>query len=314
VPSLITVKSEHHIPVLREMVSRYLISKPGGVYIDGTVGFGGHAVFLLDRLDARAVYVAIDQDGNALQSAQERLANFNNVKYFHNNFSEMGEIVKELNLDHVDGVLMDLGVSSFQIDNDERGFSYMKDVPLDMRMGSRQQRTAADILNEEPVERLIEIFRLYGEEHKAAPIARSIEKERRNGQIVSAGVLTEVIARVVHGKHRVKSYARIFQALRIAVNDELEHLKRGLEVGFTLLSKGGRMVVLSYHSLEDRIVKQFFVKKARVCSCPPHFPVCICSGKQELRILTKKVVRPSIDEVSNNPRARSAKLRAGERL
>jgi 16S rRNA (cytosine1402-N4)-methyltransferase len=306
--------TEYHIPVLREMVARFLVTAPNGIYIDGTVGFAGHAAYLLDLLGRKAVYIAIDQDGDALQSAKARLAQFKNVHFFQKNFSEMREIVTELKIDCVQGILMDLGISSYQIDRDERGFSYMKDGVLDMRMGDKQQRTAADIINEEPVERLIEIFRFYGEERKAALIAREIEKARRVKTITTTKALTDILARVVPGQHLIKTCARIFQAVRIEVNDELEHLKRGLQAGFSLLSKGGRLVVISYHSLEDRIVKQFFVEKARRCTCPPGLPVCICAKTAELKILTKKVVRPAPDELSRNPRARSAKLRAGERL
>lgn len=306
--------TEHHIPVMKEATAHYLITAPDGVYIDGTLGLAGHASFLLDRLDKKAIYIGIDRDGEALQSARGRLVKHKNVRYYQNNFSAMQEIARELKIDHVHGVLLDLGVSSYQIDNDRRGFSYLRDVPLDMRMGMIQQKTAADIINEESVDRLTEIFRNYGEERNAPTIARAIEKARYLEPITTTGVLTEVIGRVVPERFRIKSFARIFQALRIAVNDELEQLKEGLQAGFSLLCRGGRLVVLSYHSLEDRIVKQYFVKKAQGCTCPPELPVCVCSKTPELKILTKKIIRPSADEISDNPRARSARLRAGERL
>jgi 16S rRNA (cytosine1402-N4)-methyltransferase len=306
--------TEFHIPVLREMVAKYLITMPDGIYIDGTVGFAGHAAYLLDHLDKRASYIAIDQDWDALRSARARLVHYENVQFYQKNFSEMRELATELNIESVQGILLDLGVSSYQIDRDERGFSYMKDGPLDMRMGNDQQHTAAEIINEAPVERLIDIFRSYGEERKAASIAREIEKVRRTKAIATTKALTEVIARVVPRLHVVKSCARIFQAVRIVVNDELEHLKRGLQAGFSILAKGGRLVVISYHSLEDRIVKQFFMEKAKSCICPPELPVCVCAKKAEINILTGKVIRPTPEELALNPRARSAKLRAGERI
>jgi 16S rRNA (cytosine1402-N4)-methyltransferase len=306
--------NEYHLPVLPEMVARYLITRHDGVYVDGTVGFGGHAEYLLRLLSKNARYIAIDQDGEALHLAQQRLVEFKNTCFYHHNFSAMQQIVADEKIDHVHGIFLDLGVSSYQINSAARGFSYRADGPLDMRMGEMQQRTAADIINGDSVEQLIEIFRCYGEERRAAPIAREIEKRRRFKRITTTGVLSELVSRVVPGAGRIKSCARIFQAIRIAVNGELEHLKRGLEAGFSLLAKGGRLVIISYHSLEDRMVKQFFIQKAKACSCPPDLPTCVCQKKAEFKILTRKVVRPSAHEISNNPRARSAKLRAGERL
>jgi 16S rRNA (cytosine1402-N4)-methyltransferase len=306
--------NKYHLPVLRDMVARYLITAADGVYIDGTVGFGGHAEFLLNRLNTRARYIAIDQDGEALELAQQRLLRFKNTVFYQKNFSAMNKIAADEKIAHVQGIFLDLGVSSYQIDRGVRGFSYSTDGPLDMRMGNRQQRTAADIINEFPGEQLIDIFRRYGEERRAVPIAREIEKVRTIKKITTTGALTEIISRMVPGPYRIKSCARIFQAIRIVVNEELENLSDGLQAGFALLARGGRLVVISYHSLEDRIVKQFFVQKSQACSCPPELPTCVCHKKAEFKILTKKIVQPSADEISMNPRARSARLRAGERL
>ena len=309
--------STYHIPVLQKEVASYLITNPEGTYVDGTVGGGGHAEYILNNFKKIDRYVAIDQDQHALQFAAKRLQPFGHRKIsFHQiNFSQFDQVLSELKLTTVDGILLDLGVASAQIEQPERGFSYMQTCPLDMRMNQQNRLTAADIVNYWTEQDLTRIFTEYGEENKARHIARQIVRQRSTGgQVMTSEQLKKIIDRVSTRQQAIKSYARIFQALRIAVNDELNQLESFLQKSLNFLKSRGRLVIIAYHSLEDRLVKNFFVTQMRPCTCPPEFPVCICGKKATLKIITKKPVRAGQQEIAANIRARSAHLRVGEKL
>ncbi len=303
-----------HAPVLVDQVIHYLITDPGGIYLDGTLGGGGHAERILEYLSSRALYIGLDQDEDALAYARKRLGHKKNIIFERFNFAEIPILLKQQRLEQIDGILLDLGISSFQIDIPQRGFSYMQDGPLDMRMDQRLELTADQIINRYPENELVRIFSLYGEERFAKRIARRIMNERRNKPINSTGQLRTIISQAVHGRQDIKSFARVFQALRIVVNNELSVLEKTLSDCLGYIKIHGRVVVISYHSLEDRIVKQFFKKQASPCTCPPELPQCICGLKPRVKLLTPKVVKPENDEIRKNVRARSAGLRAVEVL
>lgn len=303
-----------HAPVLVDRVVEYLITDPGGIYIDGTLGGGGHAGIIFEHLNPESLYIGLDQDGDALEQARKTLGNKKNIIFDRRNFAEIPLFLKERHIGPVNGLLLDLGISSFQIDMPERGFTYLKNAPLDMRMDQRSGRTAADIINQYPERDLARIFATYGEERFAGKIARRIIQKRAVQPITGSEQLREMIAASVPGRQNIKSYARIFQALRIEVNGELRVLEKALSESTGYIMTGGRIVVISYHSLEDRIVKQFFKKQASPCICPPDLPRCVCGRKPVLKILTRKAVRAAESEISMNSRARSAVLRAAEVL
>ncbi|MCL6589430.1 MAG: 16S rRNA (cytosine(1402)-N(4))-methyltransferase RsmH [Firmicutes bacterium] len=307
-----------HRPVLLAETIHYLKIKPTGVYIDATIGGGGHAAGIAGRLSPSGFLIGIDQDQNAIAAARERLKEAApKVALVHRNFVHLAEIFKELSLPAVDGILFDLGVSSPQLDLEERGFSYIKDAPLDMRMDQTQPFSAAQLVNTAPVEELAKILWEYGEERFGKRIAAFIGQYRRDREIKTTRELAGIIQRAIpaasrhSGSHPAK---RSFQAIRIAVNHELEFLRDGLEQAFSLLKAGGRLVVISFHSLEDRIVKERFTDWSQGCKCPRNLPVCICHQKPRATLVTKKAVLPSPEEVASNPRAHSAKLRAIEKL
>jgi 16S rRNA (cytosine1402-N4)-methyltransferase len=304
----------YHLPVLLSEVSNYLITNPEGIYLDGTLGGGGHAQHILMNLDRKAQYIGIDQDKEAIAYSKNRLKDFNNFIGIQSNFADLDIVLNQLNIQSIDGILLDLGVSSYQIDSLKRGFSYMQNADLDMRMDSDTLRTAGDLLNTLEEKELSTLFYNYGEERKSRQIAREVIKYRQKEQINKSDQLKEIIDRTIHPRFRVKSYARVFQALRIAVNCELEKLEETLNKAVPFLTKGGRILVISYHSLEDRIVKNFLRNKANPCTCPPELPQCICGLKPEIKVLTHKVVKASEKEINQNPRARSALLRVGEKL
>ena len=314
----LTVMSElhrsYHQPVLSSEVSNYLITNHEGIYLDGTLGGGGHAEKILSQLKQDSRYIGIDQDIEAIRYSEQRLKRFKNVTYFHSNFTKLDLVLSRLNIKMIDGILLDLGVSSYQIDTNERGFSYMKDTDLDMRMDREGSMTAGDLLNALDERELNNIFFTYGEERRARQIAREIVLYRNQQKISRSNQLRSIIDRVVHPRFRIKSYARIFQALRIAVNRELDSLKEALEKTIPLLNSGGRCLVITYHSLEDRMVKTFFRKKANPCTCPHEFPKCVCGLIPEIKILTLKAIKASEQEINNNPRSRSALLRVGEKI
>lgn len=302
-----------HQPVLLEEVIAVLAPHDGGYYVDATVGGGGHAEKMLQACAPGGRLIGIDQDEDALAAARERLAAYGErVRLFHANFRDLDRILRQVGVTQVDGILFDLGVSSPQVDQAARGFSYRKSGPLDMRMDQHQLFSAYDLVNEWPQERLAAIFRTYGEERYATSIAKAIVAHRQKTPIRETGELDQIVREGLppHLRQRAAPSKRVFQAIRIAVNDELSALRQGLEAGFQWLAPQGRMVVLSFHSLEDRLVKQFFAEKASGCTCPPDLPVCVCGHKPQMRLLLKKPLTASEAEVEHNPRAHSAKLRA----
>ncbi len=309
---------QHQTVLLTETVES-LRPRPGGIYVDGTLGGGGHTALLLQRSNPDGTVIGIDQDSFALTKAAKRLAQFQQMgrlQLVHANFSLLAAIIAGFGYSAVDGILFDLGFSSFQMDSPERGFSYRVDAPLDMRMDPNTPTSAADLANTAPEEELLRIISEYGEERWAARIARKIVQRRQETVITTTGQLTQIILDAYPTKNRDGTHParRTFQALRIAVNRELEILADVLQQAVNVLSPGGWVAVISFHSLEDRIVKQFFKQEASQCICPPGLPICQCDHKQSLKIITRKPVLPTAEEVRANPRARSAKLRVAEKL
>ncbi|MFR8088928.1 MAG: 16S rRNA (cytosine(1402)-N(4))-methyltransferase RsmH [Lachnospirales bacterium] len=306
-----------HISVLRDECIEGLKIRPDGIYVDGTLGGAGHAAEVLKRLGPDGRLIGIDQDEAAVANGQEKLGMFSNVTIVRDNFSNFAAIMETLGIQTVDGVLLDLGVSSKQLDDGERGFSYMQDAPLDMRMDRRNPRTAAEIVNQYSQEELRKIIQDFGEERWSARIASFIVQEREKEPIRTTGDLVRIIKEAVpkgarqDGPHPAK---RTFQALRIEVNQELSILEGAIREMAERLSPGGRICILTFHSLEDRIVKQTFRSLENPCTCPKDFPVCVCGKKQVLRVITRKPILPGVEEVKENPRSRSAKLRIAERV
>ena len=305
----------HHISVLPEETIKFLEPIPGGRYIDGTLGAGGHSRLILEAAD-NVELLGIDRDKSALAAAGENLKEFGDrVHLCHGIFAELGELAKHQGWGEVDGILLDIGVSSHQLDTAERGFSFRDDGPLDMRMDTTSPVSASTILNQAPEEELIRIFKKYGEVKRAKSVARAVIAFRKNKPFERTKEFADLAEKHDWITGRKKSSAMLyFQALRIAVNDELGNLEKALEDGLALLKKGGRMVVISFHSLEDRMVKQFFAEHATGCICPPDFPVCVCDHKPSVKILTRKVIVAGGEELCENGRAACAKLRAVEKL
>ena len=307
----------HETVLLHECID-WLAVKPDGVYVDGTLGGAGHSQLIASKLGENGLLIGIDRDETALAAARERLAPYKDrVRLVHGNYRDMGSALKELKIEKADGVLLDLGVSSPQLDDAMRGFSYTTDAPLDMRMDQTASLTAAQAVNEWPQDELKRILYEYGEERYAPRIASAIVKAREKKRIETTLELADIIrsampaAALREKQHPAK---RSFQAIRIAVNDELGALKDLLDDVTALLAPGGRLAIISFHSLEDRLVKTAMISKEKGCTCPPQFPVCVCGFKQTLRVLTKKPVTPSQEELERNPRSRSAKLRVAERV
>ena len=306
-----------HVPVLFDEVMTALDIKENGIYIDGTVGGGGHSSGICERLGEGGMLIAVDRDKEALKAASERLGSYKCQKRFvHANYSDVDAIAEAAGSD-VQGILLDLGVSSYQLDNPERGFSYMQDAPLDMRMDESDRLTAYDVVNGYSEADLSRIIKDYGEERWAARIAQFIARERKEAVIDSTARLTEIIKAAIpagarrSGPHPAK---RTFQAIRIEVNDELGHLREAVEKLPDLLGSGGRIAIITFHSLEDRIVKTEFERRLDPCTCPPEFPVCVCGKVADVKRVTRKPIIPTEEETEMNPRARSAKLRVLEKL
>lgn len=306
-----------HKSVLLEETIEGLRVKPDGIYVDGTLGGAGHAAEVCKRLSAKGRFIGIDQDQDAIVAASERLAGYGDrVTIIRSNYCYMVSELKRLGIDRVDGILLDLGVSSYQLDNEERGFTYRMDAPLDMRMDQRQSRTAADIINGYDEKELYRIIRDYGEDKFAKNIAKHIVAARQKAPIRTTGELTEIIRRAIPmkiqaaGGHPAK---RTFQAIRIELNRELDVLRDSLDGMIDILGDGGRICVITFHSLEDRIVKTIFRKNENPCTCPPDFPVCVCGKKSKGKVITRKPVLPGKAEQEENPRSKSAKLRIFER-
>ena len=295
---------EHKSVLLEETVNGLNI-KPDGIYVDGTLGGGGHAYEVCKHLNNKGRFIGIDQDEAAIEAAGSRLIDFGErVTIVRSNYCDMKSKLQELGIDKVDGIVLDLGVSSYQLDTAERGFSYRVDAPLDMRMDRRQKMTAKDIVNEYSEMDLFRIIRDYGEDKFAKNIAKHIVLEREKGPIETTGQLIEIIKRAIPMK---------FQAIRIELNRELEVLRESLDDMIELLNKDGRICIITFHSLEDRIVKGIFRKNENPCTCPPHFPVCVCGNESKGRVITRKPILPSAEELEENSRSKSAKLRIFER-
>lgn len=307
-----------HISVLKNECIEGLCIRPSGTYVDGTFGGGGHAMEIIGRLNGSGRFVGIDQDQDAIENGRAKLEPYTqNIQLVRDNFSNIKQIMKDLHIVAVDGILLDIGVSSYQLDTGERGFSYMQDAELDMRMDQRNPLTAKRLVAEASQSELTRILREYGEERWASRIAEFITLERQKAPIETTFQLVEVIKKAVpkgarkEGPHPAK---RTFQALRIAVNNELGILEQAIRDMADLLSPGGRLCIITFHSLEDRIVKQTFHSLAHPCTCPPELPVCVCGKKPTVRVVTRKPILPSREEQEDNPRSRSAKLRIIEKL
>lgn len=306
-----------HKSVLLEETIEGLNVKPDGIYVDGTLGGAGHAVEVCSRLSAKGRFIGIDQDQDAIIAASERLAAYEDrVTIIRSNYCYMVNELRNLGIHQVDGILLDLGVSSYQLDNEERGFTYRVDAPLDMRMDQRQTRTAADIINGYEEKELYRIIRDYGEDKFAKNIAKHIVAARQEKPIQTTGELTEIIRRAIPmkiqaaGGHPAK---RTFQAVRIELNRELDVLRESLDGMIGMLGDGGRICIITFHSLEDRIVKTIFRKNENPCTCPPDFPVCVCGRKSMGKVITRKPILPGVAELEDNSRSKSAKLRIFER-
>ena len=305
-----------HKPVLYQEVIRELRIKPDGTYVDGTVGGGGHSEGICKVLSERGRLIAVDRDIDALNASKERLKDYRCEKYFvHSNYSDDECIFNEIK--KADGILLDLGVSSFQLDNPERGFSYNKDAPLDMRMNKDDELTAYEVVNEYSEKELARIIKEYGEERWASRIAQFITRKRLEKQIDRTGELVEVIKAAIPASARRKGphpAKRTFQAIRIEVNGELSHLKKAMKCLPDHLNQHGRMAIITFHSLEDKIVKNAINERLNPCTCPPEFPVCVCGKETDIKKVSIKPIIPSDNEIDTNPRSRSAKLRVIEKL
>ncbi len=315
-----------HVPVLYNEVMEALNIRADGIYVDGTVGGGGHSSGICERLSENGTLIAVDRDTEALNAAGKRLEPYKCSKMFlHANYSDVQDIAEAAAEagegreypGKVSGILLDLGVSSYQLDNAERGFSYMQDAPMDMRMNEDDSFTAYDVVNTYSEADLTRIIRDYGEENWASRIAKFIVNARRDGPIETTGQLVEIIKAAIpakarrNGPHPAK---RTFQAIRIEVNAELEHLRKAVETLPDLLEPGGRIAIITFHSLEDRIVKTEFERRLNPCTCPKEFPVCVCGKVADVKKVTRKPLIASEEELESNPRARSAKLRVIEKL
>ena len=306
-----------HTSVLYNPCMEYLNIDPDGIYVDGTLGGGGHASGICQRLSAKGTLIGIDRDKDALEAAQKRLEPYSCGKFFvQSNYADVKDVLDQLGFHEINGAVLDLGVSSFQLDNEERGFSYMKDAPLDMRMSQDDAFTACQVVNTYGEKELTEIIRKYGEEKWASRISKFIVRKRKDKPLETTGELVEVIKAAVpasarrDGPHPAK---RTFQAIRIEVNDELGQLKRAVDEFCDVLADRGRLCVITFHSLEDRIVKEAFQKRTNPCTCPKEFPVCVCGKVADVKKITGKPIIPSDEEIEENPRARSAKLRVIEK-
>lgn len=312
------MSSFKHEPVMAREVFDLLTLKPGDTYLDCTLGGAGHALIAAAKVGPSGTVIGLDVDEDALGAANERLSSAEcKVIIYKSSYAQLDSVLGKIGIDGVDGILFDLGVSSFQLDEADRGFTYKQDAPLDMRMDKSLRRTAEDIVNDCAEDQLIRILRDYGEEKWASRIAKFIVTERSKSRIAKASDLVKVIEAAVPRGAREKGQhpaRRSFQALRIAVNAELENIETAIPKSIAALKPGGRLVVLSYHSLEDRITKNLFRKSEDPCTCPPDIPVCVCGKKPQAKVLTRKPILAKDEEIESNPRSRSAKLRGLEKI
>ena len=306
-----------HVSVLLEECIEALNIKKQGYYVDCTMGGAGHSSHIVSKLNNDGRLIGIDQDTDALNAAKEKLKDYNNVIYVHNNFYNIYDILEELNIEKVDGILMDLGVSSYQLDAGERGFSYMQDAPLDMRMNRDKEFSAYDVINDYSEEDLYRIIKDYGEERFSKRIASFIVKRRNEKPIETTLELVDIIKAAIPAKARRDGphpAKRTFQAIRIEVNGELEILDKAIDDSVKKLNSNGRLAIITFHSLEDRIVKNKFRDLENPCKCPKEFPICACGKKPTVKVLSRKAIAPTDEEIEVNPRSRSAKLRVLEKI
>lgn len=307
-----------HTSVLLDETVNGLDIKPDGVYADGTLGGGGHAYAVCTKLGFKGKYFGIDRDDAAIEAASARLNDFKGkVTIIKGNYRDMKSLLSRQGINLVDGIILDLGVSSYQLDTPERGFSYRHDAPLDMRMDSHQKLTAADVVNSYSEGDLCRVIRDYGEERFASKIAARIVRERGKDPVLTTGQLAELVKESIPAKFRRTGghpAKRTFQAIRIETNDELNALSESIDEMIGMLADGGRLCIITFHSLEDRIVKSAFKKNENPCICPPEFPVCVCGRVSKGKVITRKPILPSEEELKNNPRSQSAKLRIFERV
>ena len=310
------IQFKHKSVLLDEVISNLNI-KPNGIYVDGTLGGAGHSYHICERLSDEGRLIGIDQDGDAIEAASKRLEPYKDkVTIIRSNYCNMKQVLKEIGIDHVDGILLDLGVSSYQLDTVSRGFTYRENAPLDMRMDTRNDLTAKDIVNEYSESDLYRIIRDYGEDKFAKNIAKHIVAARSVKPIETTDELTEVIKAAIPMKARMNTghpSKKTFQAIRIELNKELDVLKNTLGDMIDLLDEDGRLCIITFHSLEDRIVKTYFKERENPCTCPPNFPVCVCGKKSSGKVITKKPIIPSDEEIAENKRSKSSKLRVFEK-
>ncbi len=307
-----------HVSVLLEETIDSLNIKPDGIYVDGTLGGGGHSLEICKRLGDGGRLIGIDQDMDAIRAATERLKNYSDkVTIVHSNYQNIDSVLRDLSVGGVDGIVLDLGVSSYQLDNADRGFTYRENTPLDMRMDQSQPMTAKDIVNEYSEQELFRVIRDYGEDSFAKNIAKHIVKARQDKPIETTGELNDIIRAAIPARVRQGGghpSKKTFQAIRIELNRELDVLEQSLDKMIGLLNPGGRLSIITFHSLEDRIVKNIFRKNMNPCICPPEFPVCTCGRVPTGKVITRKPIVPDAEEISNNKRAKSSKLRVFEKI
>jgi len=309
----------HHMTAMRSEAVAFLNCRPGKIYVDGTLGGSGHAALICEKIMPDGLFIGIDQDQAAIKNANSVLKSYQTIiRLFHGNFTNLPDYLEQLEIAKVDGILLDLGLSQHQLEASGRGFSFLKDEPLDMRMDMRTTVTAKDLVNSLGQKKLADLFFNFGEERRSRAIAGQIIIARKKAPIESSLQLAEIVKKAIpvnsYARQKIHPATRVFMALRIAVNKELEKLEQFLDLAIDLLNPKGRLCVLAFHSLEDRIIKQKFVLWQTECICPKSFPQCICNHQKTAKLITKKVVRPSKSEVQNNPMARSTRLRAIEKL
>ena len=316
--AVLEIKNPIHKPVMVKEAVEFLRPYPGGIYVDATLGLGGHTEAILKCSEYRAKVIGFDIDDESLSLSKKRLSgSTGQVVFVNRSYSEIHEVLESMGVDELDGIVADLGMSSFHIETSGRGFSFLKDEPLDMRMDARLRFTASDLVNEMDEEEISRILSTYGEEKWSKRIAREILRFRRRATIKTSAQLADIVSDAIPKQfhpQNIHPATKTFQAFRIAVNNELENLERFLKEAVPLIKPGGRIVIISFHSLEDRLVKNTFKKLSSPCICPPGLPRCGCGGKSVLKILTRSPVMAGVEELLDNPRARSAKLRVGERI
>lgn len=303
-----------HIPVLVEETLQYLVTDLEGLYIDCTLGTGGHLMALANKISPNATLIGFDADPAAIEYCKENIKPQQKTLFINSNFKDLKRTIFESGYTHSNGILFDLGISSFALDNPERGFSYISDGPLDMRISPSSSQNAATFINSASAATLEKVFREYGEEKYSRNVAKAIDRERKKQPINTTHQLVKIINQAIRSSSPEKSLSRIFQSIRIHINHELESLKEALPQAIELLVEGCHLVVISYHSLEDRIVKQFMKRESTNCICPPEFPICKCNHRAAIELNTKSPITPKTEEIRQNPRSRSAKLRAAKKI